>query len=159
MKKALFAATLAAVTLVAALGVPSPVQRAQAAPAAGNHGSILWTDSLEKAQKSAAKQKKLIFVDFYAEWCGPCKEMLRTTYRDKRVVARIKDFVPVLVDVDKQSALARKYGVEAIPNAVFLDAKGNVVQRAVGYHDAAAFLKVADAAARQRGSAARRAAR
>jgi len=75
------------------------------------------------------------------------------------VVARIKDFVPVLVDVDKQSALARKYGVEAIPNAVFLDAKGNVVQRAVGYHDAAAFLKVADAAARQRGSAARRAAR
>ena len=163
MKKALFASTiaaLAAATLVGVLSAPSPAQRAaQAAPAAGKHGPIPWTQSLEKAQKTAAKQKKLVFVDFYAEWCGPCKEMLRTTYSDKKVVSRMKHFVPVLINVDKQPALARKYNVEAIPNAVFLDAKGNVVQRAVGYHDAAAFLKVADAAARKGGSATRRAAR
>lgn len=163
MKKALFASAIgalgAATLLLTTLGAPyAPAQKAQAAPAAGKHGPIPWTESLEKAQKTAAKQKKLVFVDFYAEWCGPCKEMLRTTYSDKKVVSRMKHFVPVLINVDKQPALARKYNVEAIPNAVFLDAKGNVVQRAVGYHDAAAFLKVADAAAKKNGSATRQAA-
>ncbi len=135
----LIAATTAVLIANAERKPPSLTQSASVGP-------IAWMDSLEAAKRTAAREQKLLFVDFSAAWCGPCQQMLRTTYRDERVTARMKSFVPVLIDVDKQPALAQKYDVSAIPAAVFLDAEGNVVQRAVGYHDAASFLKVADAA-------------
>lgn len=105
-------------------------------------GSIAWRDSLDKAREIAAKEKKPIFMDFSAEWCGPCQEMLRTTYKDKAVVARSSKFVPVLIDVDKQSKLAERYGVQAIPTVVFLNAKGDILRRESGYHTAQEFLKI-----------------
>jgi thioredoxin-related protein len=64
-------------------------------------------------------------------------------------VARSKKFVPVLIDVDKQGALAQKYGVEAIPTVVFTDAKGNVLTRARGYHEVKEFLTLMDEAAKK----------
>src|SRR5205085_1442911 len=91
------------------------------------HGPIAWKESLDEAKKIAAKEKKVIFVDFWAEWCGPCKKMLATTYKDKDVVARSKKFVPVLLNYDKQKALADKYNISAIPAVIFMDAKGKVL--------------------------------
>ena len=108
------------------------------------HGPIAWMNSLDKARDIAAKENKPLLVDFYAEWCGPCQEMLRTTYKDKAVVARSAKFVPVLIDVDKQSKLAEKYRVQAIPTVVFLNAKGEVLRRETGYHTARGFLKIMD---------------
>ena len=118
--------------------------------AAKKHGPIAWSESYEKAVKMAAKDKKLIMADFWAEWCGPCKQMLKTTYRDKNVVARSKKFVPLLINIDKQQALAAKYQIEAIPTVLFLDAKGKVVYRTEpGYQSAGGFLKSMDEATRQ----------
>ncbi len=108
--------------------------------------SIAWTESLDSALKTAGKTKKPIFIDFYADWCGPCQEMLRTTYRDKEVVARSRRFVPVLINVDKQPKLAQKYQVDSIPTVVFLNAKGEFIGGSVGYHDVPEFLKLTDAA-------------
>lgn len=50
--------------------------------------------------------------------------------------------MPVLINIDKQQDLARKYGVEAIPTVIFLDAKGNVIGRSRGAVPAPAFLKL-----------------
>src|SRR5215212_4419673 len=77
----------------------------RAEDAAKEHGPIAWMESLENAKKTAAKEKKVIFVDFWATWCGPCKQMLKTTYQDKQVVERSKQFVPVLVNFDKEPAI------------------------------------------------------
>lgn len=114
--------------------------------AAKKHGPIAWSEKLDDAKKQATKEKKVIFVDFYADWCGPCQQMLKTTYKDKAVVTRSKEFVPVLINVDKQPALAEMYGVSAIPTVVFLDAKGKVLTQSTGYLESKDFLKLMDAA-------------
>jgi len=116
---------------------------------AKTYGPIPWTASVPNARKVAKQQKKPILIDFYAEWCGPCKEMLRTTYKDSKVVARAKQFVPVLVNVDKQPELAKKYGVQLLPTVVFTDAKGAVLRKQEGYDSADDFLALTDGVLKQ----------
>ena len=70
-----------------------------------------------------------VFVDFYADWCGPCKMMspvidkLSEEYAGKIKVGK--------VNVDENSDLAMKYGIMSIPNMVFFK-NGEVVDRVVG---------------------------
>lgn len=143
MLKTLFRSVIAGLALTAlAFGGLQTSHAAGDASPAKKYGPIAWGDSLEKARKAAAKDHKVVLMDFYAEWCVPCKQMLSTTYKDKRVVSRAKKFVPILIDVDKQPKLAQKYNIDAIPAVIFLDAKGKVLRQESGYHDANEFLKL-----------------
>ena len=117
--------------------------------AAKKHGPIAWVEKLDEAKKIAAKEKKIVFMDFYADWCGPCKQMLATTYKNPDVVARSKKFVPALINVDKNKELAEKYQISAIPAVLFLDGKGKVIVRSDGYVEAPEFLKLMDAAVKR----------
>ena len=68
--------------------------------------------------------------DFWATWCGPCKEMKPTIEAlEKEYAGRIEIRS---IDVDQNKDLAQKFKVEAIPTLVFLDAKGNELSRIVG---------------------------
>jgi len=140
---------IGAAALTLAVGGLQAVRAGAEESAAKKHGPIPWTESLDGARKVAAKEKKVVMVDFWAEWCGPCKQMLATTYKDKTVVERAKKFVPVLVNVDKQQNLANKYSVESIPTVLFLDVKGKVLVRSVGYLGREDFLKLMDEAAKK----------
>ena len=103
--------------------------------------SILWQHNLETAQKQSLKEKKPILLDFSAEWCAPCKKMLQTTYKNKGVIAKSRKFVPVLLDYDKQKAVAKKYGVDSLPTLLFFSPDGKEVLRLHEFQDAKALLK------------------
>ncbi len=150
MKKTL--ARWGAVTILGLTGVVGllPAVRVGAdEKALKKYGPIAWKGTLQEAMKLSAKEKKPIFVDFWAEWCGPCKEMLATTYKDRAVIERSKKFIPVLINADEQPKVLEKFGISAIPTVVFLDAKGKVLLQSTGAEKAPEFLKLMDQAAKK----------
>jgi thioredoxin len=90
---------------------------------------ILILDSNSFEQELAKKGDGPILVDFWAEWCGPCR--LMGPILDK-VAARYKGRARVgKVDVDENQALAAKFGVMSIPT-IFLFKEGQIVEQVVG---------------------------
>lgn len=87
------------------------------------------------------KERGIVFVDFYANWCGPCKmlapevEKLAELYQGKIKVLKI--------DVDKEPELAGRYGVQSIPTMmVFKD--GKIMARELGYRPFQALKSMID---------------
>ncbi|MEO6037436.1 MAG: thioredoxin family protein [Saprospiraceae bacterium] len=104
-----------------------------------------WEALLAKAKAD----QKLIFLDAYAAWCGPCKMMSNQTFTDKEVGKFYNaSFVNAKIDMEKGEGpqLASRYRVEAYPTLLFVDGEGNVVHRALGYHDVAQFIALGTAA-------------
>lgn len=105
------------------------------APSNDIEGIQFMDISFADALKKAKKEKKLIFVDAYAVWCGPCKWMEANTFRDKEVgEAFNKNFINLKIDMEKGEGpeLARKYNVRAYPTLFLIDGEGNVVKRILG---------------------------
>jgi len=86
--------------------------------------------------KDVLEKKGLVFVDFYAEWCGPCKV---TSPIIHELSNEIKDMFFVEIDVDQNQDLAGQYSVFSIPTfMIFKD--GKVVSQFVGAMGKEGFL-------------------
>ena len=91
--------------------------------------------SLEQALKKAEKEGKLVFMDAYAVWCGPCKWMEANTFRNAEVGEKFNEnFISVKIDMEKGKGpeIARKYRVNAYPTMFLLNSKGEVQKRILG---------------------------
>lgn len=102
----------------------------------------------------AKKEKKYVFIDFYATWCGPCKMMDRQVYTDSTVAAAAAKYVNKKVDAEKGEgiALAKRYGIAAYPTMVVVDATGKEVNREQGFRPAAQFTRFLDDTREGRGT-------
>lgn len=97
------------------------------APKAAPGEKIPWTSNYEDAVKQAKSSGKLMLVDLYTDWCQWCKVLDEKTYPDPTVVERVKDFVPVRINAEKEGlAVARKYQVQSYPMILFIDGDGSV---------------------------------
>lgn len=83
----------------------------------------------------------LVFVDFFAKWCGPCK-MLSPIIDE--ISDKIKDVTFVKVDVDESSELASMFGIMSIPT-LLLFKEGKLVNKSVGFMSKDEIIKFIDA--------------
>lgn len=94
-----------------------------------------WMTSLEDAKKMAVATNKLILVDFWATWCGPCKRMDSESWSKDEVKELMNNYIPVKIDIDSNRSLAQKYGVKGIPFIFIMDANGEVIFQEMSYKD------------------------
>lgn len=95
------------------------------------------TKEWKKIVKKAKKEQKLIFVDCYTSWCGPCKMLAKNVFTQQAVGDFFNQhFVNVKYDMEKDAdgvVLKEQFGVKAFPTLVFVDpATQTVVHRMVG---------------------------
>lgn len=94
--------------------------------------NIEWNDLLVRAEQD----DKLIFVDIYTDWCGPCKTMDKTTFQDTTVGAYMNEyFLSTKWNAEEYpySNLAKEYTVSGYPTFLYVDFNGQVVKRVTGY--------------------------
>jgi thioredoxin-related protein len=104
-----------------------------------------WEAILAEARES----DKIIFLDAYASWCGPCKMMSKDVFSHAEVAQYYNEhFINAKIDMEKGEGpkLARQYQVMAYPTLLFIDGDGELVHRAVGYHDPKQFYQLGEAA-------------
>jgi thiol:disulfide interchange protein DsbD len=115
-------------------------------------GGVQWEKYEAKALASARAEGKPVVIDFYADWCLPCKELDEKTFNDPKIVAELDRFVRVKADLtvpsDKKTmALTKQYAILGVPTIVFIDANGAEVKgaRLTGFEPADEFLQRAQA--------------
>ena len=125
-----------ALALLCSLGVLFQTESASAEEAASPFQDL----SFDAALKKAGEENKIVFIDFFTTWCGPCKRLDETTWRDPAVAALLKEkTIALRIDAEKNAELANRYHVEAYPTMALLKPDGTVLDTLVGYRDAKTF--------------------
>lgn len=98
----------------------------------------LTDDTFKQTIEDAKKSGQPVFVDFYAEWCGPCKmaapivDKLSDEYKDKALITK--------VNVD-ENTVARDFGVMSIPTVIIIK-NGEEIDRKIGFPGEAGYKEM-----------------
>lgn len=90
----------------------------------------------EDILKRAKTEKKLVFVDVYTTWCGPCKLLDKTTWKDEKVKEVLSSkIISIKINAEKGEGIpfAKKYRVAGYPALLVIDGNGELRDRHMGY--------------------------
>ncbi len=100
---------------------------------------IRWIDNLDEAFRRAETEGKLVYIDFYTEWCRYCVQMDENTYTDPRIVSLLtEEFVPVKLNREHpdNADIVKQYKIYGQPTEMVLAPDGKVIWGHRGFLDA-----------------------
>lgn len=94
---------------------------------------VSWQQYSPETFAKAVESGKPVIIDFYADWCTPCRELDKKTFHDRDVVAESAKFTMIKVDLTKEAdadvlQLLKKYDVRGVPTLIFFDSEGNEIK-------------------------------
>jgi thiol:disulfide interchange protein len=104
-------------------------------------GKIDWIKNYPDGLRLARESGKPALVYFTADWCGPCVELKKHVWSDKRVIQASKQLVNIYVDADRDTDTLAAYKVRGIPAVFFLSPAGETLMKYAGDYSAANFAK------------------
>jgi thioredoxin-related protein len=100
-------------------------------------------NDLTTALEQSKTEAKLVFIDAYTTWCGPCKMMDRDVFSDSAVGQFFNaNFVNLKLDMEKGSGikLAQKYQIRGYPSFLFINSEGVLIHQGIGYQPVPSFM-------------------
>jgi len=108
---------------------------------------MAWRPYQENVYKNAIKSGKPLIIDFYADWCIPCKEMDKLTFTDPGVITLSDQFNLLKVDLTSAASpevihLKNQFNIKGVPSILFIDKNGNELSelRTLGFEKPELFL-------------------
>lgn len=112
-----------------------------------NAQGVHFVSDFDEALKQAKQENKLVFVDFYTSWCGPCKYLSKKVFTQEIVGSYFNShFVNCKIQCDDNAegkGLGEKYDIQAYPTLMLIDANGEIVHSMAGAPDAVGLINFA----------------
>ncbi len=109
--------------------------------------SLDWQYYSDEVYESALSSNNKIIIDFYADWCIPCKELDALTFSNEEVIRKTQNFISIKVDMtktmsDETEIIRNKFNIRGMPTVLIINSKGEEVERITGFVNAEEFLKI-----------------
>lgn len=105
-----------------------------------------WKQFSIASYEESLKNNESMLIDFYADWCIPCKELDALTFSDPRVIKELESYTSYKVDMTQMTEaneeLRKKFNVIGMPTVLIINSKGEEVHRLTGFVNADEFLKM-----------------
>ena len=99
-----------------------------------------WREDYAAALADSRVMNKPVLLYFTVDWCGPCQTMRRTVWTEQSVADALNTYIPVRLDAEKHTDLAKRYHVESYPLFLILDPNGSIVRTLDHGEDAEGFI-------------------
>ena len=98
--------------------------------ASSQEGAVEDESVQEEQAQDNVNHDKIVVIDFFATWCGPCKAMAPAIEQMKKKYGDVIDIKKI--DVDEEPQLAQQYNITGVPTMVILSPQGEVIDKIVG---------------------------